>query len=249
MSNRKWTEKELDYLFAKWGVLPPKTIAKSLKRTESGVRYKAYKLGLGDVRNNIDGLTIYKLAEALNISQSVVMNFINLYGLPSKKFVVSDKQEITYININDFWKWLEQNKERVDFRKFERYSLGNEPSWVEEQRRADHYDVKKQKHYSEWTAWEVTELKRMLNEFKYTRYEIAEALNRTPEAITAKIAKLGLKVRPIEVEVKSKKYWTKEETEILITLLEQGASRKEIAERINKSEGAIKNKIRRLKSS
>lgn len=244
MGSRRWTKKETQYLYESWGSIFPETIAKKVGRTVTAVKYKAYKEGLDDIRLHLNGVTVYQLSQVLNRSTSCVANYIKLYGLPVSYFRVSDKQRVKYITYDNWWKWAERNKEKIDFRDLERLSMGPEPKWVNEQRKQDEYDLKKQKYGAEWTVFEVVELKRMLQTYSFTVYEIAERFNRTPVAISAKIKKLGILLRPVPKEG-SRKRWTVEETLILSDMLLNDKSIYEIAERLNKSTGAVYRKIRR----
>ena len=57
-------------------------------------------------------------------------------GLPVKWHRVK-KNRFRVIDIEDFWKWAEKNKSLLDFSRFDKYTLGAEPDWVDEKRKAD----------------------------------------------------------------------------------------------------------------
>jgi len=46
MGNRRWTEKEIEYLSSKWGNMPIEKIAKNLNRSVTAVFIKKNRLGL-----------------------------------------------------------------------------------------------------------------------------------------------------------------------------------------------------------
>lgn len=245
---RYWTIEEEEYLKEYWGKKSIFALMKKLDRSESALYTQTYKMGLGPFKENLAGVTVGELAAALNKSVNCVYNYINLYGLPYETIQSSSVKRIKYVNLDKWWKWLEKNHERVDFTLFERWSLGAEPEWVERQRAADQYDKYKKNKYKEWTSYEIATLKNMLSEFKYTTEEIAQELKRSPIAVLTKIKKLGILLRPIIKETK-RAYWTAAEIDLLERLCDEDKPIKDIAKALNRSQGAVRNKIDRLKVS
>lgn len=58
-------------------------------------------------------------------------------GLPVKWHIVKNSR-FRVIDIDEFFKWAEENKSILDFSRFEKYSLGAEPDWVDVKRKADY---------------------------------------------------------------------------------------------------------------
>lgn len=244
-NGKVWTKEELDYLQDKWGVSKRRNIARKLKRTETAVQLKAQRIGLGDPLTHIDGITMSELSKALNIHYNIVRNWQERYGLPVGQVVVVNKP-VWAIKYDDFWKWAEKNKHMIDFSRVERLSLGPEPSWVAEKRKAD--QIKKlhvpKPHNTPWSNDDDSRLIWMLKQFKYTYPEIAYELNRTQGAVKRRIRDLGLKERPVRLPNHNK--YTKKDEKILVELLEKGYCFEEIANRLNRSALGVRGKAERM---
>lgn len=247
IKGKEWLAEDEEYLQKNWGRKSIFTLMESLNRTESAIYTKAYKMGLGSFKDNLNGVTLRELAAALNKSESCIQNFIKLYNLPYRTIQSTSHTKKVYVNLGEWWRWLSVNRDKVDFTLFEKHALGPEPAWVDEQRAADQYDVYKKKSYTEWTSHEIATLKRMLSEFKYTTEEIADELQRSPIAVLSKIKKLGILLRPIIKETK-KPYWTEDEVDLLERMWEQDKSLNEMAAALNRTKGAIQSKLNRLKA-
>lgn len=244
--SKTWTKKEITYLEESWGKYSIKAIAKSLDRTVNAVKLKAQRLGLSDARFHFDGITINQLAEAINVSYSILKNWIKLYGFPAKKKLFAEESRVLIVRYDDFWKWAEQNKHMIDFSRIEKNILGSEPDWVEVKRNADLIKKSKIKRSKSnaWTKAEDNTLKGMLNAYSYTYPEIARRLNRSEGAIRTRIKDLGLKQRPVRLNNHIK--YTEEEVRLIVDLYEKGYCLEDIADRINKSALGVRGKLERL---
>ena len=140
MGNRKWTEEELAFLKEHWGSMGMNKLEKRLNRTSNAIRRKAYRLHLGNFLENGDYITLHHLYSILGLSiggdGSRLKYWVNKRQLPIKTIQFGNR-DIRIINIDDFWKWLENNQEMVDLSKLEPLILGKEPDWVKKKRKQD----------------------------------------------------------------------------------------------------------------
>ena len=114
---REWTEWEVRYLEKKYVGQSVERTAKKLNRTINSVKRKAAKLGLNHYTNFL--------------SAKVVLRWINKFNLPCKKVVCSNQTRYL-IDGNMFWKWAENNKDIINWSKYEKQSLLPEPKWLKE---------------------------------------------------------------------------------------------------------------------
>jgi hypothetical protein len=241
-----WTKEELDYLQDSWGTVSIKGIANHLGRSTNAVKLKAQRVGLQDPRMCFDGITVNQLALALNISYSILKNWIKLYNFPARRKIFAKENRVLVITYQSFWKWAEQNKQMIDFARVEPNILGPEPDWVKTKRGADLIKAQKiKKSYNNpWTKDEDNTLRGMLNAYMYTYPEIASRLNRSEGAVKRRIKDLGLKARPVRLNNHIK--YTDEEVKTLVSLYEKGYCLEDIAQKIGKSALGIRGKLERL---
>lgn len=235
---------KVDYLEDKWGVISIPTIAENLGRTVVAVKEKANKIGLGRHLHSGTEITVNELAKALGKGTSYgwISDRWGRYGLPIKfKKCISKKYKV--IDIEDFWKWAEKNKDIVDFSKFEKGMLGVEPDWVDEKRKADILAAKYKK--TPWTKEEDELLKSLLNSYRHSYKEISEILKRTNGAIIRRMNDLGLKQRPLKADNHTR--WTEEEINLLLDLNSKGYSKTAMANKFPlRSMKAIEGKLERM---
>lgn len=136
---KQWTEKEEAYLQDKWGTVSIKGLAKSLGRSENAIIVRAQRLGCGAHLAGDTRISLNQLMLAIYGKNMLGYTSDRLirYGLPVKWHVVK-KNRFRVIDIDAFWKWAEDNKSILDFSRFEKYSLGAEPDWVNVKRKADY---------------------------------------------------------------------------------------------------------------
>lgn len=239
---RNWTAKEYEYLTNNWGKVSLGGIAAYLNRSENAIKIKAQRLGLGAFLEAGDYITFNQLSLVMGsgtISTYKLTSWVKNRGFPVKsKKVGQNRFRVVYLE--DFWKWAEENRAFVDFAKLEKNSLGKEPDWLKEQRKAD---IKKAMSYkmTPWTPAEDNELKRLLKTYRYTYHDLAKRLSRTCGAIQRRICDLGLKERPLKVDNMIK--WTESELSQLAELIKCGMPYSLIAEELNKSDKAIRGKV------
>lgn len=132
----------------------------------------------------------------------------------------------------------------LDFSKFEELSLGAEPEWVKEKRKAD-FERGQQvgRHNTSWTKSEDEKLKRMLSKHQYGYRELARELRKTEGAVKRRICDLQIKERPVKSKTRM---WTESEVEVLCDMVEKGYSWEQIAEKLDRSALATRGKYERL---
>lgn len=244
---KKWTQEELDFLEEKWGVLSKKLIAKKLNRSLNSVIVKAVRLGLGRYINARDEITLNLLINTLGYKNSyswVSKKFEN-HNIPIKKMKIIDKS-VKMVNINEFWKWAEKNKEILNFADFEEGALGKEPLWVKEKRNIDKNSLNKINRNRLWTKYEEQLLISKVKSMRYTYEELSKEFNRTEGAIKSRLNKLQTPYRPLERDRHI--IWTEEENNTLLQMYKEGYGANQIARKINKSEFSVKERVGILES-
>lgn len=243
---KPWTDEETQYLEGRWGNVSIKAIANYLGRSLEAVKCKAQRIGLSDPRQHFDGITCNQLADALNVSYSLVKNWMRLYEFPARKKVFATQSKVWVVSYEHFWDWAEENKQMIDFSRVEENILGPEPDWAKEKRNADRIKKTKIKKSNShpWTLEEDNILKGMLSSYKYTYPEISERLKRSEGAVKRRIRDLGLKARPVRLNNHIK--YTQEEVDLIVSLFDKGYCLEDIANRINKSALGVRGKMERM---
>lgn len=245
---RRWTQEDIEFLEDKWGVMSIEGIAKKLDRTYDSIKNKSQRLGLGDPLTHLDGITISQLSLMLNVHYGILRNWIDKYDMPVRRKRFAKKNQVMYVNYYDFWKWAEKNKQMLDFARLDRFSLGPEPNWVDEKRRADEIRLlhRPKPHNTPWSNEDDGKLKWLLERNRYTYPEISDELKRSEGAIKRRILDLSLDMKPIKLNNHNK--YSEEEVKKLKKLLNKGYCFTEIAKRLNNNRSAsgVRGKIERM---
>ena len=249
MVARKWTKEEEEYLIEKYGSVSIGYIAGKLNRTESSILNKRQRMKLGTYLESGYYITLRQLLKALGIEGGY--SYKDISWIENRGFPIINKKvnkcSFKVVNLDDFWKWAEKNQQFLDFSKFEKYSLGLEPKWVDKKR---YYDVqyKLKVNNKPWTQKEDEYLKFLLNQYQYTIKEISEKMCRSENAIKRRINDLKLRQRPIKAD--NHTFWTDEEYQTLKEMILQGANYENIAMKLNRrGSKAIRGLIYRLYGS
>ena len=241
--NRTWTKEEVEYLKEKWGNVSIPILAKKLNRSVNAVKLKAGRLNLGPMLENGAYVTLNQLAIALtgkNFSSYCKKSWIENRGMPvHNKKVIKNTFKIVYLD--GFWKWAEKNRSFLDFSKMETLTLGKEPEWVNEQRKKD-YTSNALQRKDKWTPYEDDKLRYLLKQQKYGYAEVAEILHRSEGAIQRRCADLGIRERPVKADICGN-LWTDDMYRIIAKGIKNGDSYSLIANRIGKSEKAVRGKV------
>lgn len=245
MGKRKnWTEEEIQYLEDKWGMLSTIAIASKLGRSIEGVKLKACRLGLGDQRLAIDGITMNQFSKATKIPYRTLKYWIEHKDFPARKKLLVKENRILIVKYDEFWKWAEKNKRLINFAKFEPNILGLEPEWVKIKRGADMLNVCKKDHNEPWSDKEDKELISMVKAQKFTYPDIARQLKRSELAIRKRLMDLNIKLRPLSFDNHVK--WNDEQIKILLDLFNKGFGYNTIAERLGRSAHGVRGKLERM---
>ena len=239
--NRNWTPAEEEYLQEAWGTTSILTIMKNLNRSRYAINNRARRLGLGPFLEAGDYITFHQLLLTLGVESGgyKVISWVKNRDFPlHNKRVGTNTFKVVYLE--EFWNWAEKNKDLLDFSKFEKNSLGLEPSWVPEKRR---HDFEKSQKYikTPWTPAEDKRLLYLVSKQQYTYDELSKMLRRTNGAIQRRLFDLGAKERPVKADNHVK--WTAEDFELLGELIKRGYGYDLIAEKIGKSSKAVRGRV------
>jgi len=244
---RTWLDFEVEYLEKWWGNSPISKITKRLKRTESSVIQKAFRLGLGDSRLNGDGMSVNQFSKATGIcSYTIIERWIKKFGFPVK-VIKMGRFPTRIINLKTFWKWAEDNKSVINFAKWEKGALGAEPEWVDEKRRADSMNPSKTNYNRKWTKHDDALLIQKTKSCKYTYADLSHDFCRTEQAIKRRLQDLNVSYRPVPLDTHVK--WTTEEKETLKELHSKGFDSTAISRMMGKSQLSLYDRIKNLSVS
>jgi hypothetical protein len=237
-SRKTWTQEEIDFLIDHWGEGKCiKFLAGRMKRSVEGVMKKARKLKLGPYLNGNDDITYADFARAFGLYASYHWHKEKLVkaGLPIYEKQLHTKT-VAKVKFKKFWQWAEKNKGMLDWSKLEKNILGEEPAWVDEQRKMDY--LNRPTFAKKWTKAEHENLKHY-RAIGLSVDEISARLNRTASAIERRCYDYYLD-RPKVIE---KRTWTEEEIKEIVRLKSEGWNFRNIAEKVGRSERSIRGKI------
>lgn len=235
---RHWTKAEEQYLEENWGNKPIPNIARELSRSVTAVTLKAKRLNLGAFTENGTYVTLNQLFLAVGIRSGdfYKRSIFENRNAPVKRRKVNTAF-VKVINIDDFWKWAEKNQDILDFSRFEKHALGQEPKWVETKRNADIMLNKNHRPKAKWTAYEDERLRFMVQSQRYTYADICNDLKRTDGAVRRRILDLKIEGKPLPAV---KAYWTEEEVSLLNEMILSGYDYNIIGSRIGKTGKAVR---------
>jgi len=240
---RNWTKEEKEYLCEKWGTVSVSTIAKKLNRTETAIIVRSQRMGLGAFLESGDYITWNQLQIALGMGASgsgyKMISWVQNRDFPlHTKRIKSSTFKVVYLD--EFWEWAEKNQTFLDFSRFEPYSLGMEPDWVQEKRRQD-YSGRRQIKMTPWTASEDERLARLVKKHQYGFRELSQMMGRTEGAIQRRLADLEIKDRPVKADNTIK--WIDAEFTLLGEMIIEGKRYEQMAEVLEKSVKAIRGRV------
>ena len=155
----RWTKEEDKILLNHRCRTDVYTLAKSLGRTVQGVRSRMQTLDCRNFDVHYNSVSPKYIGESFNISDDKVHGWINKHGLKCKKRKLKSST-YTHVKIDILWDWLDKNREKVDFSRYERMSLIPEPNWLDEQINIDR-KIKNKRGYKRWTPTDDYNLLKM----------------------------------------------------------------------------------------
>ena len=244
---KNWTPEEEAWLREKWGSVSIDGICKHLNRTKAAIMVRVNRLGLPPFLECGEYVTMQQLVIALGYSGSgstyKLKSWIENRGFPMRLKKRSSKATIRIVYLEEFWAWAEQNRSFIDFSKMEPLTLGAEPPWLQKQRRNDYRSFALQKK-TPWTSEEDARLRDLLGQYRYGYAELSKMLQRSEGAILRRIHDLDLHTRPVKADNHGESAtWLPEHYRILADGIREGASYSIIADRIGKSEKAIRGRV------
>lgn len=241
--SRPWAKEEVDYLESHWGEKSITQIAKYLNRSINGIKCKAVRLELGRHIHSGDYITLHQLLIGLGLGSNY--GYLTM-RLKRDGFPIHYKKSINkgyaIVYIDEFWKWMKNNKQKLSFARFEKGALGKEPNWVDEKRRADLKNPARVNHNKPWSTKDDNKLIFMCKQNRYTYKDIAKELNRTEGAVKRRLHDLSVPYRPIPLDNHIK--WTAEENQRMIELHEKGYDSNAIAIALNKTQLSICDRLK-----
>lgn len=190
-STPRWTEEEVNYLIEFVGRDSVKKMAKTLNRTEDAVQNKLNRLGIGNTKAETLYIKLTDICLAFSVSKTTVYKWIEKDGLPAKKKILRLSRKIYIVSPSSFWKWVEANQNKIDLRKYEIYSLPDEPKWLKLAIKKQYIDTP-ERHAVKWTNLEDVSL---ISFWKsgMTQKEMANRLNRTKKSVENRLKFLRTK--------------------------------------------------------
>lgn len=243
-AKRKWTKEEEHYLQDKWGTLSVQGIANKLGRSENAIVVRAQRMNLGAHLMGSHKVSVNQLMKTIQGGKQQgnwTRDRWIRHGLPVTRQKVKTSSFLM-IDLDDFWKWAEDNQEIINLSLLEENSLGAEPEWAKKKRRID---IKEKFKKTPWTESEDRRLKQLLEQYQHTYADLCRILKRTEGAIKRRINTLGLKERPLR---KYNRHWTEEETDTLLELRAKGHGWEHIGQQLKRSGSACRGKFERLQN-
>lgn len=247
-AKKPWTKAEEHYLEEAWGKSSLGTIAKNLGRSENAVISRIQKLSLGPGLMAGERISWNTFITTLvgNSYSGYIKKRLIAAGFPVHSQIIRghNKKRYTTVDIDEFWKFAEQNKDLFDFSRLEPLAFGPEPEWATLKRQLDAERLRKgHAHNDPWTEDEDRRLVKLLKEYKYTYSDLAEILHRSEGAIKRRLSTKGIRERPLRNKSQP---WTEAEEQKLIEMRSQGYGWDNIAAELNRSALCVRGKYERL---
>lgn len=138
MGKKTWTDEQIEKLRDLWGTKDYRSIARNLGHTETAVRLKAKRLGLGAMKNASDYMCAKEISRIMGVDFHTVTDYwIKKLGLQCRR--IEGKRKTLYIMVrhDELVRFLKNNQEIFDSRRIEPYGLGCEPEWLHQKRLRD----------------------------------------------------------------------------------------------------------------
>ena len=245
MQGRKWIEEEEKILEDYYGNQKISFIRSRLRsvrgidRSYTAIRRKAANIGLEVSQNARPFLTAGDIAECMGYGKSTILRGWKGWGLKIQMVVYANKKTVSKIDVNDFWKFAYENRERIDFSDYQQGSILPEPEWLKEELQKE--QRRRNEPLDQYTQTKIISFRKMGMENK----EIAKRVGITEEKLATALRAL-LQSGEIE-DRKPKAPFTEKELQLIKKLRQQGKTFREIAEEVGRDERVVSKKVRALK--
>lgn len=182
MGTKIWTDKKKDELieYLGHGASTYKSAARHFKTTEKAIISILDKMGMRNIPFIRGWISALEVISYFDYDKNAIYR-LEKAGYP---FIIHNNSR--YTTVEDFWKFIKDNKDFFDLSRLERGILIPEPKWLDE-----YIATNKPKARRDWTPYEVVQLKHLYYKEGKTGPQIAQVLGRTPRSIRAKIARLA----------------------------------------------------------
>ena len=224
---KHWTKEQDEFLINNLGILSYEAIGSSkiIQKKATSVKFRVRDLKLGDPLLHGDFITKTFLARTLKTDIKVVAKWIEKFGLRAVKKVVALEREITSIKLDDFWKWAEQNKNLIQWNKFDEGDLGAEPNWTLKAREEYKKNTPKNNR-KEWSNEEDTLLQSYYKLGK-TYKQIGKLMGRTEHSVSRRLMDISV--------TRIQKFWSEEDKKNLEIFIQEGLTTKQIAKKLGRT--------------
>lgn len=188
---KPWTPKEYEYLEENWGRFTIPQLAKKLNRTENAVKIKIFRRGLGRAVENANCLNANQLSDLMKIDSHTVTDYwIPKCGLKAKRKAPHGERKQWFINMESLLSWLEENQDKWDSRKVEKFAFGLEPEWLVRKREID--KTLPARKLQKWTEVEDNKAIILFKTGLYTYKQIGDMLGRSTSSVKHRICRLDV---------------------------------------------------------
>lgn len=175
---KAWSKKDEELLLDMFGDKPMQYLVRRLGRSAFAIQQKHKELtGTYDIIEASGLLSASMIANILSVSPRTISNWIRDRDFPAEQRLRLNDQSPNNMYTSypeEVWKWIEQNKQRVNFALIEQGKMLPEPDWLEEEiKNAKMNFLKQPKNwtekedeiaYSMWTSGEnYRDIARLLN--------------------------------------------------------------------------------------
>lgn len=191
INKKHWTDEDVEYLLSKIGSTNFDVIEKKLKRTKEAIRQKLLVLGITSIINNSGMISLNRLSIITRKSGAIIKRWINSGLLKAKKSNIIKRSHVYLIDIDNFWKFAEKNKDKLKFSLIDKNILLPEPEWVERERIRERNDNSVYYHKN-WTKTDM-EYAMFLHNAGHKYKDIGKKMGRTERAVIGKIHRMKIR--------------------------------------------------------
>ena len=234
-SGKRWEEHEDNFLFENVGKKTIEYMSKKIGRSRCGIYTRMYNLGICKTVDASGMYTICQIAEALGKDNKSVWKWCVSKMLRSRTKKLSLSKRVRLVSAKDVWRFVENNKDKINFKNIKRKLIIPEPKWLDN---VILNETRSMRYHQKWTPEEDKKLQLLFNQGK-SYLEICQEMQRNYAGITHRLSRLK-KNRKISLR------WTPEEIAVLTKMEQAGSSDAQIAYALGRERAHIVDKRRRL---